>query len=135
VSDAGKVPADLDEVGRKHGYRDSRHWFLPGFARIAATLALGAVFIPLLSRVRPFRAAAFYALGATIATIVTLLALAMGSLSSIVIASALLIAVGIFMATLGGTASARWRVAWRVARADVGLGRLDERTVRLTRYN
>ena len=24
VSDAGKVPADLDEVGRKHGYRDSR---------------------------------------------------------------------------------------------------------------
>jgi mannose-6-phosphate isomerase-like protein (cupin superfamily) len=103
VSDAGKVPADLDEVGRKHGYRDSRHWFLPGFARIAATLALGAVFIPLLSRARPFRAAAFYALGAALATIVTLLALAMGSLSSIVIAlSALLIAVAIFMATLGG---------------------------------
>jgi hypothetical protein len=93
----------LDEVGRKHGYRDSRHWFLPGFARIAAILALGAVFIPLLSRVRPFRAAAFYALGAALATIVTLLALAMGSLSSIVIAlSALLIAVAIFMATLGG---------------------------------
>jgi hypothetical protein len=103
ASDAGKgSAADLDEIGGTHGYRDSRHWFLPGFARIAATLALGAVFIPLLSRVRPFRAAAFYALGATIATIVTLLALAMGSLSSIVIASALLIAVGIFMATLGG---------------------------------
>jgi mannose-6-phosphate isomerase-like protein (cupin superfamily) len=104
ASDAGKGSAAvLDEIGRTHGYRDSRHWFLPGFARIAATLALGAVFIPLLSRVRPFRAAAFYALGATIATIVTLLALAMGSLSSIVIAlSALLIAVGIFMATLGG---------------------------------
>ena len=69
ASDAGKVPADLDEVGRKHGYRDSRH----------------------------------YALGAALATIVTLLALAMGSLSSIVIAlSALLIAVAIFIATLGG---------------------------------
>ncbi len=104
ASGAGKgSSADVDEIGRKHGYRDSRHWFLPGFARIAATLALGAVFIPLLSRVRPFRAAAFYALGATLATIVTLLALAMGSLSSLVIAiSALLIAVAIFIATLGG---------------------------------
>ena len=125
ASDAGKVPADLDEVGRKHGYRDSRHWLLPqDLLRIAATLATWRRIHPALEScstlsrggvLRPGRRA--------LLTIVTLLALAMGSLSSIVIAlSALLIAVAIFIATLGGIGVRAWRVAWRAAQADLRSG-------------
>lgn len=104
VSHGGKISsAELDEIGSKHGFRDSRQFFLPRFAAIAATLAFAAVFVALSSRDHPLETAALYTLGATLATAVTLFAIGPGYLPPTVLALAsLIIALAAFLGALGG---------------------------------
>jgi quercetin dioxygenase-like cupin family protein len=104
VSRGGNMSSgELDDIARKHGFRDSRQFFLPRLASIAATLAFAAVFVTLIGRDHRFRAIAHYGLGATLATIVTLLVIGAGYLPPTVLALAtLIIAVAVVIGGLGG---------------------------------
>jgi len=104
VSSGVKVSSgELEQIGRKHGFLDSRHFFLPRLAAIAATLGLAAAFVTLMSRGHPFRVTGLYALGATLATVVTLFAIGPGYLPLIVLAlGPLMIAVAVFIGAIGG---------------------------------
>jgi mannose-6-phosphate isomerase-like protein (cupin superfamily) len=102
ISRNGKISsAEMDEIGRRHGFRDNRHFFLPRLGIIAATLGVAAVFVAFLGRVHLFRVAAVYAFGATLGTVVTIFAIAPGYLPPIVFAVAVIVV--IVAVTLGAT--------------------------------
>ena len=104
ASSGGKISSgDLDAIRRSHGYRDERHFFLPRLTTTAAILGFVAVFVALLSRVRPFRSTSLYGLGALLASTVTTFALGPGHLPLIVfVVGVLMISVAVFAGALGG---------------------------------
>ena len=96
---------DLQEVARKHGIRDTPDFFLPRLSVIAAILASAAVCIALVSRVHPFRVTAIYALGATLATVITIAAVGPGHLPPILLAiTAIGVILAVFVGAAGGVA-------------------------------
>jgi mannose-6-phosphate isomerase-like protein (cupin superfamily) len=97
----GKIsPGKMREIGGKHGLRD----FLPlRLAIIAATLGVAAALVTVLSRVHRLRATVIYTVGATLATVVTIFAIAPGYLPPILfpIASAMVLVAVVLGACLG----------------------------------
>jgi mannose-6-phosphate isomerase-like protein (cupin superfamily) len=118
-SEGGKISSkELNAMGHKHGYIDSGDFFNPRIAKIAATLALIAVFVALLNRVHPFRATTFYALGGTVGTIFTLVTIGVGYLPPLffVLCPLLIVAV-VFIGALGGI-GIRWLASRLTSRSS-----------------
>jgi hypothetical protein len=77
----GKISsAELNAITRQQGYRDGGDFFLPRLEMIAAALALGGAIAMLWSGAHPVRAIATYAGSATLATTLTMRAVAPGYL-------------------------------------------------------
>jgi mannose-6-phosphate isomerase-like protein (cupin superfamily) len=109
TSPGGRISSkDLNAIVSKHGYVEGSDFFYPRIAKIAVALGLIAVFVTLLNRVHPFRAATFYALGATFGTIFTLFIIGVGYLPPIffILCTLLIVAVA-FVGALGGI-GIRW---------------------------
>lgn len=105
VSGGGSASSsELESIGRKHGFRDSREFFLPRLATIAAILGIGAALVTLVVRLHPFQATLLYALGAVVATTITISSFGPGQLPAIAfVAGALMISVAVLAGACGGT--------------------------------
>jgi hypothetical protein len=78
-------------------------FFFPALRQSQRLLAFATAFITLLSRAHPFRATAIYALGATLATMITIFAIGPGHLPPIVFpTAALFVSVAVFVGAAGG---------------------------------